>query len=74
MFSPCRAVRAVDVRVVPELLFTGVTKLAAAEGPETSPIIPGVAILARPGLPEDARGSVSDKEGKWRSLKQLNWL
>ena len=34
----------------PELLFTGVTKLVVAEGPETAPIIPGVVIQARPGI------------------------
>lgn len=41
--------------------FAGVTKPAAARGPATAPIIPGVAILVRLGLPEDASGSVSDK-------------
>ena len=50
LFSRCRAVRTVDVCVVPELLFTGVTKLVVAEGPETAPIIPGVVIQARPGI------------------------
>ena len=44
--------------------FTGVTKLVVAKGPATAPIIPGVAILARPGLLEDARVSVSDKAGE----------
>ena len=41
--------------------FTGVTKQAATKGPATAPIVPGVAILARPGVPEDPRGSVSDE-------------
>ena len=36
--------------VVPMARFTGVTKPAATKGPATAPIVPGVAILARPGV------------------------
>ena len=49
-FSPCWAVRAVDARAVSMERFAGVTKPAAVKGPVTAPIIPGVAILARPGI------------------------
>ena len=50
LFSPCKAARAVDARVVLVTRFTGVTKPAAAKGPVTAPIIPGVAILVRPWI------------------------
>ena len=53
------------MRVVPMARFTGVTKPAAAKGPETAPIIPGVANYWLDRLlPEDARCSVSDKAGE----------
>ena len=49
-FSSCGAVGAVDVRVVPVARFTGVTKLAAAKGPPTAPIIPEAITLSILGI------------------------
>ena len=64
LFSRCRAVRTVDVCVVPELLFTGVTKLVAAEGQKQHPSFQEWQYWLDRGLPKDARGSVSDKAGE----------
>ena len=62
-----------DGRVVPVARFTGVAKPAAVKGPATAPIIPGVAILARPGICPKTPESLLVTSQRKLSLKQLKW-